>query len=929
MHWQHPARGASPWNAASPAATRGRRADGTVILQCTRPGGFAQLALVTSAAGKIWLADGVPAAFPVILRAVAQLSGGVKVAADAPLSPDIASYIAARAFSAGDISQYETLMRAGEQANLAGRTDVAESDYRAALALQEKQHKAETPAAAAAEMSLAMQLSNEGHFDDARAYFANTAKLLQQPGAADADSNGDARLALYMGVDALNQGNLKQAILHLRAAEAAFREKVPEAPDVSPGLTHRRQPFGVSSGLINLGDALGSSTAFATLAQREAKVGILEARRNIAIALRLSGDVDAAVRESRSAGLFAQANELTANLYSARVLRTSGLTAAADHRVADGVVDLDGSVQAFRAAEPLYRPTAEAELSLAALLNLEKRPQPALVQCRLAVALLRGSKEAVDFERMEPCLDVYAAASAEPGADQQGLLAEMFTASQLTRGSVTDQEIRRAAVRLGAGGNQAVSEAIRKQQDAENQLNSLLRARDALGATPADAAGVAAAADLDKQVADARTKLDDADGAVQAAAPNYQQLVQQAIAPQDVFAALRPREAFVAITLAASEGWTFALSDHRIMVTHIAGGTPRIADLVARVRASVLPDANGTLPSYDVAAARELYDAVLAGVATVLQNDELLAVAPTGPLLSVPFEILMTGPGDPADLSKAPFLVRRFTISHIPAAANFVKLRQAGASRAPRAWLGFGDFRPITQVQATATYPGDRCRESATELATLPPLAGTKRELDLVGKVFNAGAGDEVTGGAFTASAVHALPLVDYRIVHFATHALLPAEIACQDQPAIVTSAPDGAANANGALLGADQIAGLKMDADAVILSACNTAGGAGGTGKGESLAGLARSFFYAGARSLLVTHWEVDDQFATYIIGLSLGLLNQDPQRGLAATLREAQIRLLDRTDEPAAYKQPYYWAPFALVGEGGARKLVTAALN
>ncbi len=918
----------SPWRLEleSRFACGDARADasGTLVLQCSRrAGGWAQVALVTVAGGKAWEADGTPAAFPAIQRAIAQLSGGGTTASAAPISADMASYLAARSFSAGDIAQYESLMTAGLQANLAGRPEAAEKAYRAALALQEKAQGRDSPAGAAAMMSVALQLSNQSHFADAQSLFDRAAKLLQNPTSAEVDRNGAARLLLYVGLHALNQGDPKLAIDRFTQAEAAYRLQAPDAREVPLG-SNRRAPISGATGGVSVGDALANSQPYATLAEKEALLGILEARRDRAVALRLAGDFHNAAVVSEQANQFARANALTAPIYAARLDRTAGLNAAADHDVAGAINFLDASVRDFTLAQPRTRPIAETELARAALLEQNGNGNQALAACRAAAAMLDDTKDAVDFERMQPCLQVYATqAKTLDDAAGQAVLAEMFTATQLTRGSITDQEIRRTAVRLAAGGSDPkVSEAIRKQQDAEKTLNDMLRDRDALGAAPADAAGQAKAATLDKSIVTARAAAADADAVVQSAAPNYQQLIQKPVKSGDVFAALRPGEAFVSITLANTEGWTFLLRGGRITVAKVEGGTPRIAALVKRVRASIEPGDDNRVPYYDVDAARELYDATIGGVAKALEGAKLLTVAPTGPLLSIPFEVLLTGPADTKNLGDAPFLVRKYVISHVPAAANFVKLRQTAASKAPNPWFGFGDFRPITEAQAEKTYPGAGCHASALELAGLPRLDGTKVELGLASRVFGANASDELLGPAFTAPAVKALQLQNFRIIHFATHALLPAEIACQQEPAIVTSVPAGAQDALGALLTSGDISGLKLDADAVILSACNS-GGPGGSTAGESLAGLARSFFYAGARSLLVTHWSVEDQFATYLVALSLDTLKEHPTEGLAAALQKAQLTFLNRTDIDAPLKHPYYWAPFALVGEGGARSL------
>lgn len=908
----------SPWRAEIETryACGGPKPEGSnaVVLQCTRrSGGWPQVAMVTTAGGSVWLADGTPAAFPVIERGVAKLAGGGDAAASATprLSADMASYLAARAFSAGDIAQYDSLMTAGLQANLAGRPDEAEKAYRAALALQEKQQKGKDgPASAAALMSIALQLSDQGRFDDAKTFFERAENALKGSNAAQIDANGLARLTLYRGLNRINQDQPKAAIPLLEQAEALYHAQDPEAretPAARPGFR-----FGTSG--LALGDTVLGAQPFATIVQKEALLGMMEARRNRAVALRLAGDADAAANVARSAERFARANGLTASLYTARVYRTAGLSDYAADRPPAAIDALDASVAAFRASQPLTRPTAEAELLLASVLAKQGRMADALTRCRMATHLLIETKDGVDFERMEPCLDVFAAES--HGTDQ-AMLAEMFTASQLTRGSVTDQEIRQTAVRLAAG-NSKVSDAIRAQQDANRNLADLLRQRDALNSAPQDPATAARIAELDKKLTVARARQADADSAVQAAAPNYQQLIQQAVKPSDVFAVLRPNEAFVAITLAQKEGWTFVMRDGRISIGRIDHGSAGIGKMVHTLRASIEPGDDNRVPQFNTEAAYRLYKSVLGHVATALDGAEAVTFAPTGPLLSVPFEVLMTGPGDDRDLSKAPFLVRKYVITHVPAAANFVKLRSTAPSDAPHPWFGFGNFRRITPEQAARTYPGARCRESAATLAALPSLEGTAQELALASRIFHASADDVREGADFTVSTVEKIPLNQFRIVHFATHALLPSELACQTEPAIVTSAPAGAADAKGALLTASDVAGLKLNADAVILSACNS-GGPGGKTAGESLAGLARSFFYAGARSLLVTHWEVDDSTATYLVAKTLLSLRQDPREGLAHALRTAQLAYLDRTDIDAVLKHPYYWAPFALVGEGG----------
>jgi CHAT domain-containing protein len=138
--------------------------------------------------------------------------------------------------------------------------------------------------------------------------------------------------------------------------------------------------------------------------------------------------------------------------------------------------------------------------------------------------------------------------------------------------------------------------------------------------------------------------------------------------------------------------------------------------------------------------------------------------------------------------------------------------------------------------------------------------------------------------------------------------------------PATATEQDDG-------YLSGSEIAGLKLDADWVILSACNTAGGAGqGEGEGEAaeaLSGLARVYFYAGARALLVSHWEVESDAAVKLVTQAVGALARDKSLGRAEALRRAMRAAMAGTSRPASWTpawHPAVWAPFVVVGEGGA---------
>ncbi|HET7881343.1 MAG TPA: CHAT domain-containing protein, partial [Acetobacteraceae bacterium] len=651
-----------------------------------------------------------------------------------------------------------------------------------------------------------------------------------------------------------------------------------------------------------------------------------------AITLRLMGRGDEANALLQSATDLASGNGLSRPLLTARLYRSSGIAAAAQGLDDQALSDLLQSTAAFDRSLPGSKPQADTYLLRTVQLAKAGRGDSALPICRNAVQSLAALKAGTTSVLMAPCLDAYAAA-AEKQKDQ-ALLAEMFVAAQLAQGGITSQQIAQATARLSENARDPkVAEAIRHRQDASARLSDLYRQRDELAEAQRQGGGgrpsAEAVNDLDKQISDAQAALADADAALQAASPNYGQLVQQVVPAQEVFAALHPDEAFASMTLSQNDGYVFLLRNGTIALSRIDAGQAQVGELVRRVRAGIELTTAG-LPSFDTADAQALYQLTLGKLAGSLDGVKALVVAPAGPLLSLPFEVLLTGPASASSLADAPWLLRKFTLAHVPAPSNFVSLRKvAGGSRATHPWFGFGDFHPVTLAQAERTFNGPGCAESAKLLASLPPLPYARKELDAARALLGADPSDELLGSAFTADAVLKARLKDFRILQFSTHALLPAELRCQSEPAIITSAPPNAPSASGALLTASAVVGLDLDADLVVLSACNS-GGPGGTTAGESLSGLARAFFYAGARSLAVTHWAVNDQVAAFLVADMLRRMRENPSLGVAGALKEAQVAILADAGKglPAEIAHPFFWAPFAVIGEGG-EHAVAGAMN
>ena len=891
------------------------------VLACTqRFGGWPHVALVSVINGTAYYADGVLPALPPMQRAIGVMSGRI-APSDAGQTPVAASdqilaqRLAAQAFSSGDIGHYEALMALGTKANQEENFPAAVIAYRAALALQQKKIGLDNPGTIAPMLELALNLSDQAQYPQAASMFAAVAKLVPE----SSDPTAPAKLLHYEGLDQLNQNHPAQALALLRQAESLYAALLPPELLQAQPVENTNEALSNISAQPGTGGLMAAQVTLNSPVTQSALLGVIETWRYQAIALNASGDKAGGAQAMATADQIAQANDIAPPMLSARLNRTNGALAVTLGQTGAAADYLQGAAVDFATAIPGSRPVAETALLQAAVLHDAKNDTAALASCRNGIGLLKTLQLGTSAALIGPCLDVFAAVAAADQADAQALHGEMFEAAELAQGSVTAQEIAAAAARLSTSSSDPkVANAIRLQQDAQASLVRLYQQRDELTHAPGANGAAAALAALDKNIAAANATLQQATLAEEAAAPNFGQLVQQVVPAKAVLALLRPDEAFLGITATPDHTWLFFLHDGSVQVARSAANDSSMAGLVAAVRASIEPTTAG-LPAFDMADAATIYQATVGPFAADMTSVHELVVAPSGPLLALPFALLPTGAASATDLVDAPWLVRETTLAYVPAAANFVSLRKvAGTSAATQPWFGFGDFRPVSLAQAQATYNVATCQDSAALFANLPNLPYAKLELQAAAAIFGAGPDDELLGTNFTVPNVEKADLKNFRILHFATHALLPTDLPCQTQPAIVTSAPPGATSADGALLNTSDVTNLHLDADLVLLSACNTGGGADG---GEALSGLARSFFYAGARALMVTQCSVNDKVSEYLVADTLSRIHAGADGGVAGSVRAAQLALISGAGHgfPAAIADPFYWAAFAVIGDGG----------
>jgi CHAT domain-containing protein len=304
-------------------------------------------------------------------------------------------------------------------------------------------------------------------------------------------------------------------------------------------------------------------------------------------------------------------------------------------------------------------------------------------------------------------------------------------------------------------------------------------------------------------------------------------------------------------------------------------------------------------------AARELSCLVLAPVAGLLDNKRIVIVS-DGALQYLPFAALPVPSCHPAGGVDVPLVVQH-EVTNLPSASVLAELRRQALQRVPppKAVAVLAD--PVFDSRDERIEHSDSS-ESASTPDSVDRLLWTRLEAAQILKMTPPG--QELQALDFEASRATALSpqLSQYRIVHFATHAVSDSEH--PERSGLVLSLFDRHGQPQNGFLGLEQIYDLNLPADLVVLSACET--GLGREIGGEGLVGLVRGFMYAGATRVMASLWSVDDEVTAQLMARFYKSLEQD---GLspAAALRAAQLEVR----EDRRWSSPYYWAAFQIEGE------------
>ncbi len=437
-----------------------------------------------------------------------------------------------------------------------------------------------------------------------------------------------------------------------------------------------------------------------------------------------------------------------------------------------------------------------------------------------------------------------------------------------------------------------------------------------------------------KEMQELQSRLVAKRAAIVAAFPQFLSLAEpEPLSVAETQSLLKPDEALVSMLVGATKTIVWVITRDRADWADVSVGERALAEHVAILRLGLDPLAPGVSDSvattvagnYDLLRAYVVYKLLLEPFEPLLAGKRHLLLVPTGPLTSLPFQVLLTRPPRPnapplEAFRDAPWLIKQYALSVLPSVESLRSLRKfAAEGRAVKPFFGLGDpvlvGPPAGQRKRGASPLYKFYRDGKVDIRAvreLTPLPDTAQELESIAKIFGVPRSALNLREKATETRVKTASLKDYRVIEFATHGLVAGDLSGLAEPALVLTPPDKPTAEDDGLLTASEIAGLTLDADWVVLSACNTA--AGERVGADALSGLARAFFFAGARALLVSHWSVYSKAAVELTTRTFRNLAKAPGAGRAEAFRQAMLSLI------AEGRPPSYWAPFVVVGEAGA---------
>jgi CHAT domain-containing protein len=871
-----------------------------VALPCrARSGGWPTLVLARENAGVLTVAEGPASLFPVLAAAAGQPVAGSRPQLVQQLQAVWGEPIVLA--SASDIDRLRSLLRDARVANGKGRYADAEGLFRQALEVHGRLFSENDTTAAEIMMDLALNVSNQGRGDEAAALFRRAEPIMQR----SANAADRARLATYLGYEAANRGDYANAQAQARTAAMIWQQ--------------------VADGIGGGADAFNSAPDTLRAAAR----GELAMALNLQALMALrQDDVTSAYAAASQALLIVNSTEGLPRWWRSDVLSTLGQVSVAQGRLSAAETYLRNALAQRHAISGESAATLRIRTLLGRAYQSEGMHTSAIIAYRDALKAARAlPREAMvltteDLVPFAAAITDYAKTLDDAKA-RQGLYAEAFDAFQLVRSPVVDRTIAQASVRL-SNANPDIAALLRQIQDQE-RAGDFARVKLAHEQSLPDGERSAEVEDSLKRDIDATAKrVTELRGTLNRRFPDFATLAEgRPLQLDELRARIGANEGVVSFLIGRNRSFVQLVRRDGVYIGQATGGEAELRDAVAAMRRA-LEIQGGSINEFDLARSHQLYRDLFAGIEPQLAGLDHLSFVPTGPLASLPFALLVTSAPTSDRYEAAAWLARRAAIAHAPSLQAFHMLRSSRpAARPDRPLLAFGDptlAAPSRTAPTTAfAQLTGICREDAPMpaelLKALTSLPDTASEVRNVARVLNAEDNSLFLGARANETNLRAQDLSRYRVLYMATHGLLPGELKCQGEPGLVLTPPAAAARtrAEDGLLEASEVASLTLNADLVVLSACNTATGGSRFG-GEALSGLSEAFFHAGARNMLISHWQVPSAATAELMSNLFAKLGPEMTAGSADALRAAQLGMIGK----AQTAHPFFWAAFVVMGDG-----------
>ncbi|NPU83783.1 MAG: CHAT domain-containing protein [Syntrophaceae bacterium] len=535
---------------------------------------------------------------------------------------------------------------------------------------------------------------------------------------------------------------------------------------------------------------------------------------------------------------------------------------------------------------------------------------------------------------LSPYVDLLITRAGNDPDQAQGVLSEAFSAVQLFDFPVVSTAIQHLTARISAE-DPELAAFTREQQDLAEQQTNLRAQLMVESRKAAKNRSPKREQSIESKIHKLQEKIDEQEPKLQDRFPKYAQLVsRRPVDARSIDEILQPDEALLYMSHVGDKGYTFLLHRNSLKIHTVNLSREQLRQKVTALRSGLTVEA-GHMRPFDTALAHALYRDLVGSLLDSPGPVRRLVVIPAGPLLSLPPDVLVSG--EPGTDGKIPWLARRFSILVVPDVRAFVNLRGMGKPPSSASgFLGIGNprfdagqsgpalsgrasntgamSRGIHLVSASKEFHGTSCAEKLdvrAQVARLAPLPESDDEVRVMSSSLGHGKAVVLLDEKATKSGLRKANPETWGIVAFATHGLLPDDLYCENEPSLALApGPAGDLHDDG-LLRASEIATMRLHATLVILSACNTAGADGRLG-GESLSGLVRAFFYAGARNVLATHWSIASRPTVDL----MKEMARRREQGMnwPEALTESKLRMMD---DPAT-SHPFFWGAFSLVGGG-----------